>query len=146
MTINFYKTTEKYGCFSNFSSHEVVIWDMIWTTSEHAFQAAKFKDSKDDFVEVWRAATPRLAADMGRDRSRPLRKDWEQVKDEIMYDIVLAKFSQHEDIRQLLLSTGEDILVEHTKNDSYWGDGGDGTGKNMLGKTLMRVRSVLTSK
>jgi O-acetyl-ADP-ribose deacetylase (regulator of RNase III) len=42
-----------------------------------------------------------------------------------------------------LLSTGNDYLVEHTKNDSYWADGGDGTGKNMLGIILMEVRDSI---
>lgn len=60
-----------------------------------------------------------------------------------MYDACLAKFSQHADLKQLLLDTGEAVIIEHTKNDNYWGDGGDGTGRNQLGKTLMRVRDTL---
>jgi ribA/ribD-fused uncharacterized protein len=60
-----------------------------------------------------------------------------------MYDACLAKFSQHPDLKQLLLDTGDAIIIEHTKNDNYWGDGGDGTGRNQLGKTLMRVRDTL---
>ncbi len=60
-----------------------------------------------------------------------------------MYDACLAKFSQHSDLKQLLLDTGDAIIIEHTKNDNYWGDGGDGTGRNQLGKTLMRVRDTL---
>jgi hypothetical protein len=46
-------------------------------------------------------------------------------------------------LRQRLLDTGNRQLVEHTKHDSYWGDGGDGTGQNHLGKILMRVRQEL---
>ena len=34
-------------------------------------------------------------------------------------------------------------IIEHTSKDSYWGDGGDGSGRNMLGKTLMLVREEL---
>lgn len=60
-----------------------------------------------------------------------------------MYDACLAKFSQHPDLKQLLLDSGDAIIIEHTKNDNYWGDGGDGTGRNQLGKTLMRVRDTL---
>ncbi len=58
---------------------------------------------------------------------------------------VRAKFEQHEDLRALLLSTGNAKLVEHTANDDYWGDGG-GYGKNMLGRILMEVRSELAAK
>ncbi len=84
-----------------------------------------------------------IAARMGRSRKRPLRKDWEAVKDAIMYEAVLAKFTQHTDLRELLLATGDAKLVEHTENDAYWGDGGDGSGKNRLGRILMRVREEL---
>jgi N-glycosidase YbiA len=56
---------------------------------------------------------------------------------------VLAKFTQHDELSALLLSTGDSKLVEHTENDDYWGDGGDGSGKNMLGRILMQVRESL---
>ncbi len=84
-----------------------------------------------------------IAARMGRSRKRPLRPDWETVKDGVMRTAVLAKFSQHPEIREILLSTGDAQLVEHTTNDRYWGDGGDGSGKNMLGQILMSVREEL---
>jgi len=83
---------------------------------------------------------------MGRDRKRPLRRDWEKVKDNIMREAVLAKFTQHEDLRAILLGTGDARLVEHTVNDSYWGDGGDGSGRNRLGEILMSVREELRSE
>lgn len=60
-----------------------------------------------------------------------------------MEEAVLAKFTQHDDLRQQLLSTGDTELIEHTRNDSYWGDGGNGRGQNWLGKILMRVRQHL---
>jgi predicted NAD-dependent protein-ADP-ribosyltransferase YbiA (DUF1768 family) len=43
----------------------------------------------------------------------------------------------------LLLSTGDAKLIEHTTNDSCWADGGDGSGKNMLGQILIEVRKQL---
>jgi ribA/ribD-fused uncharacterized protein len=87
-----------------------------------------------------------VAAHQGRDRKLPLRKDWNAVKDDIMYDAVLAKFSQHEELRSLLLKTADATLIEHTTNDSYWADGGDGSGKNMLGQILMRIRKELAEE
>ena len=60
-----------------------------------------------------------------------------------MHEAVLAKFTQHADLREILLGTGDAKIVEHTENDAYWGDGGDGSGKNMLGQILMRVREEL---
>jgi hypothetical protein len=60
-----------------------------------------------------------------------------------MQTAVLAKFTQNAGLKELLLSTGDAKLVEHTENDSYWGDGGDGKGRNMLGQVLMYVREQL---
>ena len=62
-----------------------------------------------------------------------------------MQHAVLAKFTQHAELRELLISTGEARIVEHTENDDYWGDGGDGRGQNKLGQVLMRVREMLRS-
>ena len=82
-----------------------------------------------------------LAARMGRDRKSKPRRDWESVKVSVMTEAVRAKFTQYDDIRATLLSTGDARIVEHTENDDYWGDGGDGSGKNMLGQILMRIRT-----
>jgi len=143
--INFYSTTDEYGCFSNFSRHRIHLKGKNWPTTEHYFQAQKFAGEPDE-EDIRKAAKPSLAASMGRDRKRPLRRDWEKVKDNIMREAVLAKFTQHEDLRPILLGTGDARLVEHTVNDSYWGDGGDGSGRNRLGEILMSVREELRSE
>ena len=78
-------------------------------------------------------------------RSRPLRADWETVKESIMREALHAKFTQHEDLRELLLGTDDRPLVEHTRNDRYWADGGDGSGLNRLGILLMELRASLAS-
>ena len=49
-------------------------------------------------------------------------------------------------LRAMLLGTGEAKLVEHTANDDYWDDGGDGTGKNVLGRILIDVREELRAE
>ena len=140
--INFYSTTGDYGCFSNFSRHSIFLKGKRWPTSEHYFQAQKFVGTEHEEA-VRMCKTPSLAADMGRSRKLPLRRDWESVKDQIMLEAVRAKFTQHDDLKAILLSTGDAKLVEHTERDSYWGDGGDGSGKNWLGQILMKVRAEL---
>lgn len=60
-----------------------------------------------------------------------------------MYDALRYKFTLHKDLCEKLLETGDAILIEHTVKDRYWADGGDGKGKNMLGKLLMKVREEL---
>ncbi len=140
--INFYSVSDEFGCFSNFAAYPIRIGGKVWPTSEHYFQAQKFEEERYR-EEIRRAKSPMIAARMGRDRKRPLRRDWESVKVAVMRDAVRAKFTQHDDIQEILLSTGDAKIVEHTTNDSYWGDGGDGSGKNMLGQILMQVRDEL---
>jgi N-glycosidase YbiA len=141
---NFYRTNEPYGEFSNFAPFPIRLEGKTWPTSEHYFQAQKFAGTDDAHAEAIRKAnSPMLAAHMGRDRKKKLRRDWESAKVSIMREAVLAKFEQHEQLRELLLSSGEAKLVEHTENDDYWGDGGDGSGRNMLGQILMDVRREL---
>lgn len=142
MTIYFYHTKEKYGCFSNFSLHGFILDQLYWPTSEHYFQAQKFSDTE-HLEKIRLLPTAKEAAKMGRDRNLPLRKDWGNVKDDTMRKAVLCKFSTHADIRQILLSTGEEQIVENSPTDYYWGCGSDGTGKNMLGIILMEVREQL---
>ncbi len=142
MAIYFYSTIDKYGCFSNFSNHGFSLDGKFWKTSEHYFQAQKFAGTEHE-EELRLAKTPKDVANMGRERKRPLRPDWEEVKDDIMRKAVLRKFETHKDIRDLLLSTGDEEIIENTKGDYYWGCGSDGSGKNMLGKILMEVREKL---
>jgi N-glycosidase YbiA len=143
--INFYSTTDEYGCFSNFAPYPIALQGKTWPTSEHYFQAQKFAGTgHEKAIRLQKSAM--IAARMGRDRKKPLRKDWEAVKDDIMREAVRAKFRQHADLAKILLGTGDALIVEHTENDSYWGDGGDGSGKNMLGTILMEVRQELRSR
>ena len=66
-----------------------------------------------------------------------------KVKYQVMKDALKAKFTQHEDLKCLLLSTGNRELIENAKDDYQWGCGKDGTGKNLLGKALMEVREEI---
>lgn len=141
-TIRFYSVGDEYGEFSNFAAFPISIEGARWPTTEHYFQAQKFEDPAYR-SRIRKAKTPMIAAQLGRDRSRKLRRDWESVKVGVMRDAVTAKFTTHPELAALLLSTGDAKLVEHTENDDYWGDGGDGTGKNMLGRILMEVRTKL---
>jgi len=142
MTIRFYRQNDPYGYMSNFSSHPVELDGRSWPTTEHYFQAQKFAGTPHEET-IRRASSPAEAARRGRDRKLPLREDWESVKDGIMRKAVLAKFTQHLDLKRLLLETGDDELVEDTTRDHYWGCGTRKNGKNMLGKILMEVRSAL---
>ncbi len=141
--IKFYSTKEEYGCFSNFAAYPINLNGKLWPTTEHYFQAQKFFDT--DYQEKIRLEkSPTIAARLGRSRGVKLRPDWETVKESIMEEAVLAKFTQYLELKKILLETGNAILIEHTENDSYWGDGGNGNGKNRLGQVLMIVREKLS--
>jgi len=140
--IRFYSVNAEYGEFSNFAPYPITLKGKRWPTSGHFFQAQKFASASDQ-EEIRRANSPMIAARMGRDRKRKLRRDWESVKIGVTREAVEAKFRQHDELRALLLSTGEAKLIEHTENDDFWGDGGDGSGRNELGRVLMAVRKRL---
>jgi ribA/ribD-fused uncharacterized protein len=84
-----------------------------------------------------------IAARLGRSRAIPIRSDWEQVKLHVMRVAVRQKFLSHLRLAELLLSTGNEELIEDAPRDAYWGCGQDGTGLNWLGKILMEVREEL---
>jgi len=142
MTIKFYKPKDPYGCFSNFSRHPIVLDDDTWKTTEHYFQAQKYINTP-RYNEIRDAETPRIAADLGRDRSIPLRSDWEDIKDSVMKKCVLQKVLCFSFIKEKLLNTGDEEIVEDSPIDYYWGCGKDGSGKNRLGKILMEIRDEI---
>ena len=132
----------KYYFLSNFFPAEVTYNGLTYQNNEAAFQAQKTlsKEERKSFTTL----APNIAKRKGRQAS--LRKDWEQVKDRIMEDIVRAKFSQNEGLKKQLLATGDAQLVEgNSWNDRYWGvDNRTGIGENHLGVILMKVRSELS--
>lgn len=141
-TINFYQVNEEYGAFSNFAKYPITLKGKQWPTSEHYFQAQKFAGHADE-EEIRNADSAMKAARMGRDPNRPLRMDWEAIKDDVMREVLFVKFTQYDSLRVQLLATCDAVLFEHTGNDAYWGDGGDGSGKNTLGTLLMELREQL---
>jgi ribA/ribD-fused uncharacterized protein len=141
-TIRFYAVSGDYGAFSNFALYPITVRGERWPTSEHFFQAQKFEDAKVR-AAIRRVKSPSEAARIGRDRKHRIRRDWDSARVAAMRDGLRAKFTQYEDLQRLLLSTGDAKLVEHTERDDFWGDGGDGSGANMLGRLLMELRDEL---
>lgn len=140
--VSFYSEVEAYGDFSNFAPFAIVLKGREWPTAEHYFQAQKFPGTEHEEA-IRRAPSPMAAAQLGRSRSQPLRAGWEAMKEAVMREALRAKFTQHPELADRLLATGETGLVEHARNDAYWGDGGDGTGRNRLGHLLMELRAQL---
>ncbi|KAL6074634.1 Swarming motility protein YbiA [Balamuthia mandrillaris] len=138
----------EYGAFSNRAAFAFELDGKRWPTVEHFFHAQKFAGT-DHEEAIRNAKNANSAHRMGRDRSRPLRGDWEQVKEQVAERGIRAKFQQHSELRRLLLSTGDRPLVQRTRNDDYWGDSGKANdrggvrGQNVMGHILMKVRASL---
>ena len=125
---------------SNFYDAEVEYEGIKYPTNEHAFQAAKSLNPARR-LEIAMLDTPGKAKQAGRNLQ--LRHDWEQVKYDIMLDIVFAKFYQHPELATKLLATGDAELIEgNWWNDTTWGVC-NGVGSNWLGRILMMVRARL---
>lgn len=145
MAIYFYHLNQPYGSFSNFSAHGFWLQNDYWPTAEHYYQAQKFVGTSQNSLSniIRQAATPSEAARIGRDPRHLLRPDWEHIKQEVMWIALQAKFLAHPDLQVLLLSTGDEWIVEDSPVDAYWGRGPDGQGKNYLGRLLMKLRQHL---
>jgi ribA/ribD-fused uncharacterized protein len=126
----------QYSFLSNFFESPVKYEGLTYSNVEAAFQSAKLLDKEER--KQFCALSPTAAKRTGRRVN--LRADWETVKVGIMEEILFEKFNGSEDLKEKLLATEDAELIEgNTWNDRFWGVC-KGTGKNMLGKTLMKVR------
>lgn len=138
----------KYEFLSNFYPSRITIDSVSYPTVEHAFQSAKTRSFLKR-IEISKLDTPREAKKAGRQVE--LRSDWETIKDQVMYDCLKEKFKIKE-LKEKLLATGNEELVEGTTwHDNYWGNCScekcrNIEGKNILGKTLMRLREELRNE
>lgn len=125
---------------SNFYPSSVEMDGVTYRSIEHAFQAAKTLDPKLREV-IRRQAKPGLAKKEGR--KVPLRAGWDEMKVQVMRDLVRQKFNVHQVLKERLLATGDKHLEEkNTWGDDFWGTY-DGVGQNWLGKILMEIREEL---
>lgn len=145
--IRFYRANERpFGAFSNLFRRPIVFEAKTYPTAEHAYQAGK---PRKPAVREWilSAPTPALAAMAAHGLYVwDVAPNWSQIKFDRMRAVLRAKFDQHVDLKELLLSTGEARLVEAgTVNNAVnrlWGEV-EGKGQNMLGVMLMELREEL---
>lgn len=145
--IRFYRANEKpYGPFSNLYRRTIVFEGEEFATSEHAYQAGK---ARKPAVRRWlmEAPSPALLAMAAHGLYYwDIAPGWSKTKYDRMRAVLRAKFTQHDDLRELLLSTGNARLVESATVDNevnrLWGEVG-GVGRNMLGVMLMELRDAL---
>ena len=148
--IRFYRANEKpYGAFSNLYRCKIVFEGETFPTSEHAYQAGKPRKAT---VRRWlmEAPSPALVAMAAHGLYYwEIAPGWSKTKFDRMRAVLREKFIQHEDLRALLLSTGDARLVEsatvNNEVNRLWGEV-NGSGRNMLGTILMELREELRSE
>ena len=148
--IRFYQANEKpYGAFSNLYRRTIEFEGEVFQTSEHAYQAGKARKKE---VRTWLMAAPSpalLAMAAHGLYVWDVHPDWSKTKFDRMKRVLLAKFTQHQDLQELLLSTGDKRLVEAATVDNavnrLWGEV-NGKGKNKLGELLMEVRAEIRAE
>ena len=133
---------DEYFFLSNFYPVEIKLDGIVYPNAESAFQAQKTLDVEER-RKFSMLKNPVQAKRLGR--KVKLRDDWEEVKLDIMTEIVSQKFLQHPHLIEMLLQTGDEELVEGNKwGDRFWGVC-KGKGENHLGKILMKIRDVYKS-
>lgn len=133
----------EYYVFDNFSSFQVEYKGKIYPTSEHAYQSQKFVNTDPKLAEdIRNAKSAHEAFKMAENNSDKKPKDWDNVKLDVMKEILICKVNQHEYVKKKLLQSGDREIVEDSWRDSYWGWGEDRKGKNHLGKLWMEVREL----
>lgn len=110
-------------------------------TPEHYYQWSRFNDSTIK-NRILNASTARIARQIAQSNKNILISG---LKINSMLNALRAKFSQYQELGNLLTSTNQHELIYHD-DDEFWGDGGNGIGVNHLGKLLMAVRNELQNR
>lgn len=128
-----------YNFLSNFYEAPVEYDGIKYQNSEAAFQAQKTLNLM--MRQRFATMNPAEAKKMGK--MIALRDDWDDVKVQIMREIVHEKFYQNPDLAKKLVETGDTYLEEgNTWGDRVWGTV-YGNGMNLLGQILMETRTEL---
>lgn len=131
----------------NFSSFKVEWNGHLYSSLEEAYQAASFMGSDEELVEkVKKSHSAHEAQQIAILNANKQRKDWDEVKVEIMEELLRLKIEQNPYVKRKLLQTKDYTIVEDSPKDSFWGWGPNRDGENQLGKLWMKLRDELKDK
>lgn len=146
MTIRFLSNIEQWKDFSNLSPHPIELDGETWESSEHYYQYKKFENSDPSYaLKIKNANTPKEVKKLSLENQN-FDINWDNKKVDMLRRAVTKKFETYEGLRQLLLSTDTEELIEANPDDYFWGEGKERTGENMMGKILMEIRDSYNSQ
>jgi ribA/ribD-fused uncharacterized protein len=150
MIVHFKDITNAY--LSNFYIVDVEYLDVVYPSSEHAYMSAKSDEIVviDEQEILWKEFCKRRdvrpSKVKGQSRYLTLPENWNEIKIDVMYNVLVNKF-KNESLRKRLLSTGNQNIQEgNWHSDVFWGVDLKSTpnvGENHLGRLLMRVRDEI---
>ena len=146
MAIRFLSKIEKWKDLSNLAPYPIELDGETWSSSEHYYQFKKFEKTDPQCAQkIKYFSTPKEAKILSLKNNNYLA-NWDDIKVDILKKAVRKKFESYDNLRNLLISTGNEELIEANPDDYFWGEGKDGSGKNMMGKVLMEIRENLKNK
>jgi len=147
------------GVFSNWYPVKFQIDGLTFYSSEQAFMYLKAQVFGDEYhsSKILNTLSPADAKSLGRKVRNFDEEKWHEVRENVMYQVNHAKFTQNDPIRKTLVDTGDKILVECNSADLIWGAGIDmmdkrinnpleWPGENLLGFVLMDLRENLSGE
>lgn len=139
--INFLES--RFNYLSPFSAHQIKVGDEIFSTVEHAYQAARIEPGPERDA-IKNATSPLEAWREGQKYKNNLGLAVDNFdKYLVMKNLFRLKIDQHPDIREILLESVGSELLKVSDYDSYWGTGSDGKGQNKMGQLWMELRAEL---
>lgn len=142
MPVIFHSKSPDYAWLTNFSEDAFTLIGVRWASVEHYYQAQKYAGTG-TARRIREAESPLKARKAGQDRSPYPRSDWETVKKEVTRKAAGAKFRQNPMLRDQLLATGDEELIDESRRDLFRGRNADGDGENGMGEILMEIRQQL---
>lgn len=154
--ICFHNPDEEYGFLSNWYPSIFAVDGTTFSSMEQYMMWCKAKYFSDDEIAERILSTNDVAVikELGRKVSGYDDRDWNGVRQIIIYKGLIAKFSQNEELKEKLKATDKAVLAECAVKDRIWGIGlsmkdpnrfekKKWNGENLLGYTLMMVREGL---
>lgn len=153
--IYFWKTSDKYGIFSQwYKSDFKDINDIKYNCAEQfmMYQKAILFGDNDVANEILNETDPKNIKALGRKIKNFNQQEWDENKFEIVIAGNFYKFTQNNELKNILLNTGNEDIAEASPLDKIWGigidekaakSGAEWQGENLLGKALMMVRYMI---